>query len=192
MCGQYGALCDNCASKGQTCQNRVCSGGSTCPAAYPGCNPGAATTPPFSAASCSSAELDALAMACASSGTSTACAQFFQRLFASNARCYDCMLQFTGQDAYVRCVAPFLTQQCNHDVTCTVDCSNTACARCPADQANTCRQTAFDQGAPCHGLVNGYYCLQAALGGPAQFCDITQYSGSGEWLRAVGENYCSR
>jgi hypothetical protein len=170
----------------------VCTGGATCPADYPGCNPGAVTTPPFSAASCGSGELDALAAACTGGGTSTACAQFFQRLLSANPRCYDCMLQFTGSDAYTRCVAPFLTQSCNHDLTCALDCSNVACDRCPTAQEGTCRQLAFDAGAQCNAWINGYYCLQAALGGPAEFCDVERYAGAGDWLRAVGEQYCRR
>jgi hypothetical protein len=111
---------------------------------------------------------------------------------ASNPACYDCVLQFTGEDALVRCVAPFLTQQCNHDLTCAVDCSNGACDQCPAAQEESCRDQAFGQGAQCQSWVNGYYCLQAALGGPAQFCQFDSVNDVGRWLAGVGRQYCAR
>jgi hypothetical protein len=192
-CGQYGALCDNCTAKSQTCQNQVCSNGSTCPAAYPGCSPAAATTPPFSSSSCSGTDLTSLATACAGANPGAACATFLQRLLQSNPSCYDCVLQFTGEDAVVRCVAPYLTNQCNHDLTCAVDCSNTSCNQCPAGQSEACRNQTFGtQGGQCQSWINGYYCLQAALGGPAQFCDFDSVNDVGRWLSGVGRQYCAR
>jgi hypothetical protein len=191
-CGQFGALCDNCAAKSQTCQNQVCSGGSTCPAAYPGCSPSSVTTPPFSSPSCADAELQALAMACAGATPGAACGQYLQRLLQANPACYDCVLQFTGEDAVVRCAAPYLTQQCNHDLTCAVSCSNTSCEQCPAAQDDACRNQVFGQGAQCQTWINGYYCFQAAIGGPAQFCDFESVNDVGRWLAGVGRNYCAR
>src|SRR5262249_58063615 len=39
-CGLYGAACDNCFARGETCQGGACGAvGATCPAPYPGCTP---------------------------------------------------------------------------------------------------------------------------------------------------------
>jgi len=111
-------------------------------------------------------------------------------LLQSNPACYDCMLQFLADDGYVKCVAPYLTQQCNHDLTCAVDCSNKSCSQCDPAQESQCRSNVFNQNNACRPYSNGYYCLQAAFSGPASFCNFDQYNDVGRWLQAVGQNYC--
>jgi hypothetical protein len=189
-CGQFGALCDNCVAKGETCQNRVCSDGSVCPAPYPGCSPGSLTPPPVSSRSCSNAELERLAQACAGQSPGPACTRYFESLLRSNASCYDCMLQFAGPDAYTRCVAPFLTPGCNHDLTCAIDCSDASCSGCSASNEASCQARVFEQDGACRPWTNGYFCLQAAIEGPGRFCDFDQYGDVGRWWQAAGQHYC--
>lgn len=189
-CGQFGKLCDNCNAKGQTCISQVCSSGSTCPAAYPGCTPDALTPPPVPSKSCSATELASLAAACQGSPPGPGCGQVFQQLLSSNPPCYDCLLQFTTESAYTRCLAPFLTADCNHALTCAVGCSNTSCGQCGPGQEDACQQQVFASGGACTPWVNGYYCAQAALSGPAAFCEFP--GSTGQWMQAVGTYYCGK
>lgn len=189
-CGEYGALCDNCSAKGQTCQNQVCSSGSKCPAAYPGCSPTSLTPPPKTSKSCSSSDLGALAKACQGNPVASSCAPFFQKLLVTKPSCYDCLLQFTGNDAYTRCLTPYLTQSCNHNLTCAADCSNSSCQSCPSSQQSQCSSNVFGSGGQCSSWVDGYYCAQAAISGPAGFCDFQAGADIGKWLAGVGKHYC--
>ncbi len=186
QCGQFGQLCDNCLAKGQSCVAQTCSSGSTCPAAYPGCSPTANTTPPVAAKACASADISLLATAC--SGSASGCNSAFQQIFQKNPSCYDCMLQFVGDDAYTRCLAPYLSPNCNHDLTCAVRCGNTACGDCSPSAQDSCQTQVFGQGGECQSWVNGYFCAEAALSGPAVFCDFNGDSGS--WIKSVGSHYC--
>ena len=187
-CGQFGVLCDNCTTKNQTCQNRVCSGSTTCPAPYPGCNPALVTTPPFTSSSCTAAELSALEAQCAGQNPGAACEQALNALLADNPTCYDCMLQFLAVDqSLVKCLAPYLSSSCNHDLSCALECSNQSCGQCGTGEQQ-CRDQVFQSGGQCQTWVNGAFCLQAALGGPGAFCNFNQDVGA--WLRTVGSHYC--
>jgi hypothetical protein len=133
-------------------------------------------------------QLGTIAAACKGEGGNDACGTAFQALLTSDPGCYDCMIQFATESAYVRCLAPFLTPTCNHSLTCAVQCSNTSCGQCSPAQEDKCRDGLFAQGGVCRPYVNGYYCAQAALTGPAAFCD---YAGDfGKWLANVGGYYC--
>jgi hypothetical protein len=189
-CGQFGKLCDNCSTKGQSCVAQVCSSGSTCPGAYSGCSPDALTPPPVASRSCSAAELDRLAAACRGTPPGPACGQAYQDLFAQNPACFDCLLQFSSDSAYARCLAPFLTAACNHDLTCALFCGNTSCDACLPTQQESCRERVFSAAGQCAPWVNGYFCAQAALSGPGAFCDFG--GDPGQWIRAVGQYYCGR
>lgn len=191
-CGQYGALCDNCLSKFSLCQNRVCNNGSRCPAAYAGCNPGNVTTPPVESTSCSSSDLAVLANACQGPNPGLGCTQTFQKLQQTNPGCYNCMRQFAAEDAYARCLAPYLSQVCNHELTCGVECTAESCSRCPPVRQSACQDAVFSQTGQCKSFVSGYYCAQAALQGPGAFCDFAKYNDLGLWWQAVGQAYCSQ
>ena len=188
FCGQYGELCDNCGSKGQTCAGQVCGTGSVCPKPYAGCAPNATTPPPASFKACSTADLNAIAVACKGQGDNPNCGPAFQKLLSSDPGCYDCLIQFATDAAYVRCLSPFLSPSCNHSLSCAVECSNTSCNQCPAAKEEQCRNGLFAKGGACRDYVNGYYCAQAALDGPAAFC---QWGGdTGQWIAKVGAHYC--
>ena len=186
-CGQYGKLCDNCLSKGQSCVAQVCSSGSTCPAAYSGCSPSANTLPPVPAKACPSADIALVAQGC--SGGGPGCGIAFETLLKKNPSCYNCMLQFGGEDAYTRCLAPYLNATCNHDLTCAVQCGNTSCDQCSPAAQDACETKVFGQGGACRPWVNGYFCAEAALSGPGAFCEWNGNFGS--WLKSVGTHYCA-
>lgn len=187
-CGEWGALCDDCGAKGQSCQSLVCSDGSTCPGSYAGCSPDALTPPPKTSSSCSAPALAGLATACAGTTATQACTNAFQMLYQDNPACYGCLLQFSGDDAYPRCLASFLTQSCNHALTCAVDCSNTACGGCSSSQDSQCRDDVFASGAACTPWVAGAYCAQAALEGPGKVCEYQ--NDVGKWFASVGAYFC--
>ncbi|MCB9577865.1 MAG: hypothetical protein H6717_12660 [Polyangiaceae bacterium] len=186
-CGQFGKLCQNCAASGNTCIGQACTTGGNCPAPYGGCLPPKLTAPPVASTSCSGADLSTLANACA--GTSDACSKQFEKLLTSNPPCYDCMLQFAADDAYARCLAPFLTPDCNHQVTCAVECGNETCGECSDAEADGCSKYVFGKGGSCGEWINGYYCNQAALAGPGAFCKWND--ALGPWLLSVGSHYCA-
>jgi hypothetical protein len=189
-CGQFGKLCDNCQAKNQTCIGQVCSSGSTCPAAYPGCSPDALTPPAVASNSCSLQELDGLEQACSGAPPGPSCGQYYQSLLSSNPACYNCLLQFVGDTAYARCLAAFLTQDCNHSLTCAMYCSNTACGQCSGAQQESCQDQQFSSGGQCQPWVNGYFCAQAAISGPGAFCEFL--GDAGQWIAGVGAYYCGK
>ena len=138
--------------------------------------------------SCNQAQLSTIGVQCKGSGGSTACSDAFQKLLGSDPACYDCLVQFATDLAYARCLAPFLSPTCNHELTCALDCSNTSCDQCPPNQQDTCQQKMFSPGGACRGHISGYYCAQAALSGPAAFCDFQ--GDVGAWIQSVGSYYC--
>jgi hypothetical protein len=186
-CGQFGKLCDNCAAKFQTCAGQVCTTGSTCPAPFAGCSPDVATPPAQTSKTCNQQQLTAMATACQGQGNPN-CEGAFQDLLASDTGCYDCLIQFATELAYVRCLAKFLTQSCNHTLTCALQCSNTACGDCPSGQEDACSDSVFGQGGFCRPYINGYFCAEAALNGPGAFCEFDDDVGL--WLWNVGNHYC--
>ncbi|MCC6217852.1 MAG: hypothetical protein IT376_23540 [Polyangiaceae bacterium] len=191
-CGQYGALCDNCGAKGQTCQGQVCSSGSTCPKAWAGCNPSLSTPPPKQSTSCTPTVLAEVRARCDESGSDDECGDWFGQLLQSNPLCYDCLTQFATERAVVRCVAPYLSPDCNHALSCAVECGNESCGSCPESEQDACSDKAFEGQGQCRPWVQGYFCLQAAYSGPASFCDWDSYGGSfGAWLAGVGAEYCA-
>ena len=164
------------------------------PRPMPGCNPSSVTTPPFSSSSCAGAELQAVAMACAGSDPRRGLQRsIFQRLLQANPACYDCLLQFTGEDALVRCVAPYLTPHCNHDLTCAVDCSNGALRlQCPAGQSELAAPRLSSRA----GSVSPGQRILLPAGGARRACGIFATSDSGQRRRpvalGVGRQYCAR
>jgi hypothetical protein len=192
-CGQYGGLCANCASSNQTCAGFACTSASTCPAPYAGCNPMETAPVPKKAPACDASVLQNLATACAGDGTKPACNMAFTSLFSQDAACYGCMSQFFGGQGYASCLAPFLSPECNHMTACSLDCENAACGGC-ADPTSTssCYTQVFQKGGACLSFTNSYYCTQAAIAGPAKFCDLQQFGGdSGQWIKSVGTYYCA-
>jgi hypothetical protein len=55
---------------------------------------------------------------------------------------------------------------------------------------SVCRDQVFDSTGQCRTWLNGSFCLQAALAGPAAFCAFNDDVGA--WLSAVGNHYCAR
>jgi hypothetical protein len=135
-------------------------------------------------------ELGELEQACQGAPPGASCGQWLQSLMASNPKCYDCLLQFTMDAAYVRCLAPYLTASCNHDLTCAVFCSNDSCGQCPPSQEDACQQQLFEANGQCSAWVSGYYCAQAAVNGPAAFCEFG--NDVGQWIAGVGAHYCGK
>lgn len=100
------------------------------------------------------------------------------------------MLQFTGGDAYEKCLAPFLSASCNHSLTCAAQCSGATCGTCSDAQQDACQNEVFGSGGDCEDYLTGLYCNQAALDGPAAFC---QFNGDvGDWLLGVGRYFCGQ
>jgi hypothetical protein len=190
-CGQFGGLCQNCAGKGEICDGFACATGETCPAPYGGCSPAALTPPPKKSTSCSAPELDVLAQACEGSGTQPGCGSSFGDLLGTNPDCYSCLLQFVGDGAYASCLAPYLSETCNHQLSCAADCSNSTCEGCSPIESMDCEKKAFSLKGACEPWLYGYYCAQAAIQGPAKFCDFSSYGNDvGLWIQAVGGHYC--
>lgn len=99
------------------------------------------------------------------------------------------MLQFTGEDAYLRCLAPFLSATCNHSLTCASECSSVSCGQCSDAASDACQNDVYGSGGACRNYIDGLYCNQAAIEGPGAFC---QFDGDvGDWLSAVGGYYCA-
>ncbi len=192
QCGEFGRLCDNCTPKGEACQDRVCSSGEICPAAYPGCAPEVRTPTPFSSPSCSKQELERLAEVCAGPEPGPKCGDWWgDELFPKNPACYDCLLQFTGDGAYTKCISPFLTSNCNHVLTCAEDCAGVACGECTYTGNQDCQKEAFGYQGDCSEYVGGSYCADAAVQGPAAFCSVDPWD-VGRWFAQVGAYYCGR
>jgi len=188
-CGQFGSLCDNCSDKAESCRNQVCSNGSICPSSYAGCNPDAVTEPPITSTSCSAQDLASVVGPC--SGAATGCNAAFARLLAGNPACAGCLAQFVNDQAIARCLAPYLSKDCNHYLTCGVACSNDVCSQCPAAQTNACQNSSGQAGGPCNPYAFGWSCALAAMQGPGSFCNFNMYMDAGLWLDAVGGRYCS-
>jgi hypothetical protein len=118
--------------------------------------------------------------------------QTFDKLRQANPGCFNCMSQFATDDAYARCLSPFMSQTCNHQLTCGIECTDQSCARCPDGGKGACQSSVFSQDGQCKTYVSGYYCAQAALQGPGGFCDFARYNNDlGLWWQAVGQAFCA-
>jgi hypothetical protein len=185
-CGQFGATCDACDG-GEKCDGFVCTSGETCPSAYGGCNPKALTVPPKRSAACEPAALAAIEAGCAGSGAD--CGPAFEALAKQNAACYGCLLQFTSEDAYPRCLSSFVPADCNHELTCAVRCQ-ASCDSCAPGGVDTCVEAAYAKGGACADHIYGYYCSQTALGGGGAICEFAPNDDFGSWLGRVGKAFC--
>lgn len=189
-CGQFGALCNDCGA--DACTGFACKTADTCPSTYAGCSPAAATTPPKLATACDTATLDALQAACKGAMGGPSCGAFFQKLMQSDASCFDCITQFAGDDAFLRCLAPFLDPSCNHLSTCAVSCGTT-CDGCDPSAKEVCNNVQFSPGGACGPYLYGYYCITAAMKGPAAFCSFDAAGNDvGTWIRTVAGHYCAK
>jgi hypothetical protein len=111
------------------------------------------------------------------------------RLLGTNPACAGCLSQFVGDDAISRCLAPFLSQACNHSLICAANCTAAVC-QCPPDQTAKCQSDAGQAGGACSGYAYGWSCALTAFYGPAAFCNWEMYRDAGLWLSAVGGHYC--
>jgi hypothetical protein len=141
--------------------------------------------------SCNATDLAVLARACRGPNPGQQCNQAFRDLMQAKPGCYDCMLQFTGSDALARCLSPYLSQTCNHQLTCAVECVQTSCDRCPGGREASCQGAVFSPSGQCGSFVGGYYCAEAAIQGPAAVCDFSRYGDLGRWWEGVGLTYCA-
>jgi len=185
-CGQFGNICDGCDA-GESCDDFVCSSGQTCPKPFAGCNPKALTVPPKKSAACGLAVLEELSVACG--GNAEACGPTFEDLAKENAACYSCLLQFTSEDAYPRCLASFVPADCNHELTCAVRCQ-AGCDTCAESKKDACVEAAYAGGGACADHVYGYYCSQTALGGAGSICEFSEQDDYGSWLARIGQAFC--
>jgi hypothetical protein len=113
-------------------------------------------------------------------------------LLRSSPGCFDCLQPFLNPTGVAACLAPFLNSTCNHDLTCSLACTNVACGACPANGIEACQDEAFTASGTCRSYVNGNYCAIAAFGGPGAFCDLERIGDVGVWLQGVGAYYCSK
>lgn len=188
-CGSFGNLCENCGALGETCQGGTCSDGNDCPGSYAGCSPDALTAPPFTSSSCTEEELEEIEFACDDTDDE-ACSDAIGDIRFDNPLCFDCLIQFTNEQATTKCAVPFLSPECNHDLTCATDCANAACRGCPDPRQQDCGETVFEFDGECREWINGVFCLDAARQGPAAFCNFQNYNTTGEWLASIGDFYC--
>ena len=207
-CGHGGTLCENCANTGGYCQSGSCtsggaggSGGSwydggvggaggssaNCPANYPGCSPSASVPQPTKTLNaCSAVDLKNGSVSCSGDPTPPSCGLWYQQLKGTNPGCYTCLLPFTGPMAFGSCLAPFLTAGCNHDLACSLDCQQVACAQCDDATKQACQDGVWS--GTCAGYTQGLWCAQTALQGQGAFCQPT--GDYGAWIYAVGNHYC--
>ncbi len=166
--------------------------GSTCPAPYAGCNPGAATSPPTNGTSCSATDLDIVQKACSGLSDPASCLPLVKQFLGTNPGCFGCLQQFLYDGAEAKCLAPFLNPTCNHELTCYTGCLSTACGRCTDANRGSCEATVTSAGGACYSVLSGEYCADAAFSGPGAFCELAKFADVGAWLRGVGAYYCSR
>ena len=198
-CGSGGNACTNCTQGGSTCNGlvdpRVCNNQqNTCPAPYAGCAVG--TTTPITQNLqnlCTDGDLDALQAACAGGVTGT-CLAALQVLQATNAACATCVspfaVPFTQRSGLYLCAAPLVSAACRRATGCATDCTSVSCAQCPAASADQCEAQVGAGGGQCGNLVLQSACVANVLN-PGQLCSPFTYGNSfGQWLRAVGDNYC--
>ncbi|MBI5537396.1 MAG: hypothetical protein HY898_32030 [Deltaproteobacteria bacterium] len=188
-CGHGGVLCENCTNSGGSCINSTCSGGSAsnCPASYPGCSPNASSPQPVKTLnSCSPVDLKNVYANCTGTPTPPSCGAFIAQLKTTNQACYNCLLPLTGPQALGTCLAPYTDAGCNHDLACSLDCNQVACAQCDAFNQQQCEQNVWT--GTCAGYTQGLFCAQSALQGPGAFCAPT--GDGGQWLNTVGNHYC--
>jgi hypothetical protein len=104
------------------------------------------------------------------------------------------MQQFLYDGAVAKCLSPFLSAECNNQLTCATSCTTATCGQCAATDQAACHSSVF-KGNPagqCQPYLNGLFCAQAAYSGPAGFCDPTKATDIGSWLQGVGTYYCSK
>jgi hypothetical protein len=112
-------------------------------------------------------------------------------LLNSNAACFSCLQQFLYDGAVAKCLAPFLSSDCNHELTCATDCSGSACGNCAKTDQQGCQAGTFKAQGECSSYVYGLFCAAAAYQGPGAFCDPKNAGDIGVWLQGVGTYYCS-
>jgi hypothetical protein len=201
QCGGQGGACADCTTLNppSTCDGSVtpaaCKGKeTTCPGPYAGCT--APPTPtPFQQFACSASDLQNASAACATGAYTTTCFNFFNVEQQQNPSCGSCLQQFDydfadSQGVYA-CVAPYVSASCNQSTACSSDCEFQSCGSClDLPTFEQCRTTV--QSGQCASYVQAAQCDQAALAGPASFCDPSQYANFGAWLQVVGNQYCGQ
>ena len=201
QCGGFGGACADCATLNppSTCDASLfppacASQQMTCPAPYPGCAPGTTTFPPATQPSCSPSDLANAAAACAAGASTTACQNFFNFEFTQNPACGGCLepfdIDFVYETGVYSCIAPYVTSACNAATGCSANCSEDSCGSCPDTTSFDQCSTNVGTGQCATYAQPAQQCEQQAFSGPAAFCDPSQYSSFGAWLKGVGTQYC--
>jgi hypothetical protein len=217
-CGSAGTDCQNClamseqcsslqecvpssSDAGPQCDSQTCPFGCCdasaaqmqCPGSYTSCPPSLQQPAPTRQHSCSTADLQNAASACAdgASASTASCDSFFG---CSNTACAACLKQFdfdfVDQIGIRTCVAPLVDATCNHNNACIADCTAESCFRC-ADNASTSQCETRVQSGTCAAYTQADQCVVQALAGAAAFCNpVTYQEMFGAWLQGVGAKYC--
>lgn len=199
QCGQNGAACVNCSAQGTTCDTavmpRVCTNQqTTCPAPYNSCPNGVSTAiPPVQRGACTGSDLANARSACAGGAHTNGCASFFAFEQQQRPACAACLRTFDSdfQEAtgLFACVAPFVSQSCDHTTGCATDCDTKSCAMCDPGSVSQCQAT-VRQG-QCGQFYQQAACVFPAFMGAGSFCNPQNYGGNfGAWLQGVGGHYC--
>ncbi len=190
-CGLYGQSCIDCASKKQACDTatftcKVAAAG--CRSTYGGCDDGLQTPQPVtSLTACSQANLGAIQEACASNSSGT-CEAVIAKLEQTSPICVKCISQLLGRNGRTACAAPFLTQTCNHELSCLNECLAMSCDGCPSQVKDACVSDAYQKADACGQFVRGIKCSDQASTGQAAMC--TPGIDQGKFLYAAGTYYC--
>jgi len=193
-CGSGGATCADCLTSSKTCDTFVfpvvCD--QTCPAPYAGCATGTTTSPPSVAhGACHPADLQDVAVACASGAQTAECQSFFNGEQGANPSCAQCLGQFdvdfVALSGIYLCAEPFLSPACNGSTACASDCAGTVCQQCSGD-ATACETAAV--AGECATLVKAGNSCVAASASATALCAQASYPNFGGWIAAVGKHYC--
>jgi len=200
-CGSGGTTCANCVASGASCNvnTRVCSNEpSNCPAAYGTCS-GSLRMPALPRQQvCTFNQLADGRAACDKGPNEPGCNDYFAFLQGQTPACAACLtpfkVPFTDTDGIAACVAPFVSDGCNHLLACSKECTDTACNQCADSVEGQCRQNVRLPGGECSSeFTSSTSCAVPALlpGQPGDFCSpVTSGGNYGRWLEEVGRHYC--
>lgn len=199
-CGADGVACNDCSAGNSTCDvdalPRVCVDATDCPANYPACPAGVSTPVLAPRDVCSRALLANAAGACSQGPNTTGCLNFFTQLGRpnGNAACGECLAPFrfpiTGSNfrGVVNCLSRYTDADCNRTTGCAFDCEDQSCTACAPSAVAACRQNVRQD--QCGEYFGGAQCLADAIFGDGSFCNPQFYNNYGDWLQAVGTQFC--
>lgn len=193
-CGTGGVTCASCAGSfcnGLVVPRRCNTQQSTCPAPYGACPPGVAFLPIAPAQNaCSTAELNALAFACATSPDSAPCRAALAIVDADCDACLDPFkYPFTRERGIWACAASEVDADCQVALGCAADCVDESCDPCTNATENACRSIVSGVSGQCSLFRNdAVSCASAAIN--TGLCSQVSYPSFGQWFRTVGDHFC--